>query len=219
MESSVFPGLPALPGLVWGFGSRREEPTVDLAVTEVRQIHGSDVVCADELAPGLLELDADGLWVSRTGRAAAIRTADCVPVLIAGISPEGARWAAAVHAGWRGTVAEIVGVAVREAVRHGVAAHHLRAMIGPSIGPCCYEVGTEVTDAFTNLNLNILRREGRPHVDLRYANRELLLRAGMPAASIADFGPCTQCASDRYFSFRAEPGEPGRQKSWVGWVS
>jgi YfiH family protein len=217
-------GWDSIEGLVCGFGSRTIEapPATRLLRT---QVHGKDVVDAgvDETHLGReagdghtrVEAGADALVCTRPGIVAGVRTADCVPILL--VAPQ-RRWAAAVHAGWRGTIADIAGEAVRAAEKAGVRASGILAALGPSIGSCCYEVSEELGNQFEAAGLPVLRRVGRkPHLDLRDANHVLLERAGVPRANIQNVGPCTRCANDRYHSFRAEPESKGRQISWIGW--
>ncbi len=200
-----------IAGLVCGFGGRRRGGP---PATEVAQVHGARLVRADELGAGAPPASADGLTVTAAGGVVAVRTADCVPILL--VAAAGG-WAAAVHAGWRGTVANIAAEAVAEAGRAGFPASVLLAALGPSIGPCCYEVGEEVAEFFELRGLPVARGEGKPHVDLREANAHLLSAAGVPAGAIQVCGPCTRCSPDRYYSYRANPGELGRQRSWIGW--
>lgn len=218
-------GWDTIDGLRCGFGSRTllAPPATRLLRT---QVHGRDVADA-AVAEGELgcdagdryprvEVDADALVAERAGIVAGVRTADCVPILL--VAPQ-QKWAAAVHAGWRGTIADIAGEAVRAAERAAVRPSGVLAALGPSIGSCCYEVSLELGEEFERAGLPVLRRVGtKPHLDLRGANHVLLERAGVPRANIQNVGPCTRCASDRYHSFRAEPGSTGRQVSWIGWA-
>ncbi len=202
-------------GLVAGFGNRILQAPVP--VVRLRQVHGNQVISVDGLAPGLhAEIEADALVVHR-GAVAAVATADCVPILL--VDPRGG-WAAAVHAGWRGTVADVVSATVAAARAEGIAARDLHAALGPSIGPCCYEVGQEVASAFGDRGLSVIRArgEGRFYVDLRGCNRSLLSSAGLLPARIRAYGPCTRCRSDLYHSYRSDRGGAGRQWSWIGWV-
>lgn len=221
-ESVNRAGTAALPhewrrweGFVGGFGDRFLEAPVP--VVRLRQVHGSRVFCVDGLVPGLhAGIEADALVVHR-GAVAAVATADCVPILL--VDPLSG-WAAAVHAGWRGTVAGVVSAAVAAARADGIAARDLHAALGPSIGPCCYEVGPEVADAFGQRGFSVIRaRAGeRFYVDLRGCNRSLLSSAGLLPARIRACGPCTRCRSDLYHSYRSDRDGAGRQWSWVGWA-
>jgi YfiH family protein len=160
---------------------------------------------------------ADGLTTSLQGVFLAVLTADCVPVLLA--DPR-RRAVAAIHAGWRGTVASIVEKGVRQMQEtYGSAPGDLIAAIGPSIGPCCYEVGEEVTTRF---------HEAFPYADdlfegrnlnLWAANHRQLESAGLRPANVALLGRCTSC--DRtdgrrtFFSHRTENGVTGRMMSAI----
>jgi polyphenol oxidase len=211
--------------LVCGFGDRLAQPPPHTLLL-ARQAHGARIVdgwndgalSAVDARDGLRRIDevADAIVSRRPGVVVGVRTADCVPVLL--VAPK-ARWAAAVHAGWRGTLAGIVREAVASARAAGVAAAQLQAALGPSIGPCCYEVSAELAGDFSRAGLapsgDALGT--RPHLDLRDSNRILLEQSGVPAANIQLVGPCTRCAHDRYHSFRAEPESGGRQVSWIGW--
>jgi len=211
-------GWDRIRGLVCGFGGRTTGQPPSTATT-VEQVHGARVIIADQLAPGPSSERADGLVVTTPGRSAAIRTADCVPILLVADSGSAScHWAAVVHAGWRGTVAGIAAVAVDQAAAAGYEPASLRAALGPAIGPCCYEVGEEVARRFQERSLPVVERTGKPHVDLRAVNETVLLRRGLRPERIQVCGPCTRCRSDLYHSYRAHPSQSGRQLSWVGWA-
>lgn len=190
-------------------------PGVDLVT--MRQVHGSAVV---RVAERVERIDAvDGLYTDRAGIALGVMTADCVPILM--VAPE-ARVAIAVHAGWRGTLAGIAAVAVATVQGElDVSPRSLQVALGPSIGQCCYEVdasiGEQLESRWGPLGEAWQRREGKGQLDLRAANRQILIAAGVPAAAIDVIGPCTACQMTRYFSHRASAGLAGRQLSVVGW--
>ena len=212
----LFGAWPEQKGLVAGFGGQHQDFDAAEFVT-VKQVHGTRVLDANGLAPGFHEsVEADALVVSQNGRIVAVRTADCVPILLV------ARrqcWAAAVHAGWRGTLAGIVGEAVLAAREAGVAAGELGAAIGPAIGPCCYEVGEDVAGQFEDHGHEVVRVAGRPVLDLSQINRSLLVKAGLNPENVRVHGPCTRCHADRFYSYRADSSETGRQLSWIGFVA
>ncbi len=144
----------------------------------------------------------------------AVRTADCIPVLLA---DERRRAVAAVHAGWRGTAAGIAGRAA-DAMREqfGSEAGDLHAAIGPGIGECCYEVGPEVAAVFGRGEAaNDIVAE-RVHIDLAAENRRQLLEAGVTAERIYASNLCTQCLSDDFHSFRRDREASGRLFSFAG---
>ena len=151
-----------------------------------------------------------------------VKTADCVPVLI-GDPATGAF--AAVHAGWRGTLASIVTHALeRMAQEYGARAQDLRVAIGPAAGACCYEVGSEVIDAFQERfpdseELFTPTREGHARVDLVKANRDQLVSMGVVAERIHTSPLCTMCRTDLFFSYRREKrvqGKVGRLMAVIG---
>jgi polyphenol oxidase len=197
--------LDAIPWLVHGFGTRWSDiPGLFANLATLKQIHSADCRAAEgrtgELGRG------DGLLEDTPGAVVAVKTADCVPVLLV---DERRRAVAAVHAGWRGTAAGIVRraiAAMRE--RFGTAAADLDAAIGPAIGPCCYEVGPEVAAQFG--------REGRVHLDLESENRRQLLDAGMAAGRIYAASLCTMCQAGEFHSFRRDRESAGRQYTFAG---
>ena len=221
------------PGFSWGFGGREPDPPSGLLTA--RQVHGRRVVelpaaaAGTARAPGGHEIAADGL-VSRGGSIVAVRTADCVPLLmladVPGEAGDEARtavdnrpWAAAVHAGWRGSLAGIVDAAVEHALASGYQASALRVLLGPSVGPCCYEVSAELVERFSSAGMgSTTTAAGRPALDLRAITTARLVAMGASAARIESTGPCTCCHAEDYYSVRADRGEQGRQLSWIGWA-
>jgi len=179
-----------------------------LALAE--QVHGASVV---QGTPSVVP-EADGLWTDTPGHWVGIRTADCVPLLLADAA--GTR-VAAVHSGWRGTEARIAARAVEVLARSGSGADQLRAAIGPCIGPCCYEVSEELAGRFEALFGNgVVSRPGpRPHLDLRRAVRLTLVSAGMSDGSIEDVPGCTACDAGAFFSHRRDKGRTGRHLAFV----
>ncbi|MFQ5477103.1 MAG: polyphenol oxidase family protein [Candidatus Binatia bacterium] len=207
------------PGLSCGFGGRGGGAPPACVVA--RQVHGNRVLPADVFARGDGGLECDGLSLRSRGVVVAVRTADCVPVLFYARRCHGSSeelWAAAVHAGWRGTLSGVVERAVEVAERAGFEAGDLRAALGPSIRSCCYEVNGELAARFTEAGLSTSRLGRRWLLDLARINRDLLLRAGLNPDAVQICGPCTRCRHDLYHSYRANPSENDRQLSWVGWV-
>ncbi len=199
------PELDAIAWLVHGFGTRGSDiPALFGNLATLKQIHSAECMTAGG-RPGELGR-GDALLEDTPGAVVAVKTADCVPILLV---DERRRAVAAVHAGWRGTAAGIVRRAVaalRE--RFGTAAEDLRAAIGPAIGPCCYEVGPEVAAQFG--------REGRIHLDLAAENRRQLLEAGVRAERVYGADLCTMCHPEELHSFRRDKEAAGRLYSFVG---
>lgn len=166
---------------------------------------------------------ADVLVSDDPSIAIAVRAADCVPLLIAD-SRSGA--VAAVHAGWRGTAARAASAAVETLIAEfGASSGNLVAALGPSIGACCYEVGSELVDAFAAAGhpRHLVDRwfmalppprgsRGRSplHLDLASANRDQLMLSGIPETNIHVSGLCTAMHLDLLTSFRAERDRAGR---------
>jgi polyphenol oxidase len=179
-----------------------------------RQVHGARVALVGEsTTPERVgETEADALVSQVPGVVLGIYTADCVPVLLS----DGEGRVAAVHAGWRGTVAGVAAAAVEALVSIGARRERLRAALGPSICVRCFEVGDEVADAFAPLvPPSVLRDAKKPHVDLWEANRALLVAAGVAADHIDAAPPCTMCEPERFFSFRRDGAGIGQQLSFV----
>ena len=145
-----------------------------------------------------------------------IETADCLPILI--VDPRRLT-VAAVHAGWRGTARGVAARTVEALVAGGSDPEDLRAALGPCIGPCCYEVGEELREAFGPAGAAFLRPgpRGRPHLDLRAASLEQLVAAGLRPARIHHVGDCTACRADLYYSYRRDGPGVGRMINFVGW--
>jgi YfiH family protein len=171
------------------------------------QVHRADVVVHDGpqepspyVEPGTAPEEVDGHVVRRPGLAPLVLTADCLPVALAG--PGGV---AMLHCGWRGLAA---GILARGASMVEASA----AAIGPGIGPCCYEVGAEVLEAFADLGDGIA--DGRM-LDLPEIARRLLARAGVEQVESA--GLCTFCEPELFFSHRRDHGRTGRMGS-LAWI-
>ena len=188
------------------------------------QVHDRGVISlhGSENASVVARTAADALVSSTPGSGCGVRTADCVPILI-GDPVTGAF--AAVHAGWRGTLATAVIAGVeRLAKEYDARPEDLRAAIGASAGPCCYEVGSEVIEAFSSKfvdgeKLFTPTRDGHARVDLLKANRDQLISTGVKPERIHIAPLCTMCRTDLFFSYRREKsvhGKVGRLMAVVG---
>jgi len=210
----------------------------DLALVALRQFH-SDVVHVFDTAPAD-PCRGDASVTTRPGLLLGVQTADCVPILL--VDPR-KRVVAVVHAGWRGTLQRIVLKAIgKMQMVFATKPADLLAALGPAIGGCCYEVGTEVSSAFLAQFPNAaewfdeLRTGDEPnplqwlsmmppghqpppksvHLDLREANRAQLLAAGLSAKNIFVSDLCTACRKDLLFSYRKEGARSGRLLSVIG---
>jgi polyphenol oxidase len=181
-------------------------------IAVAHQVHGRRVLraasAAEAAAMRAARPDADAIVTAGAGVAAAVRTADCTPVLV---WDRRRRVGAAVHAGWRGTAAGAAGAAVAALVRdYGSDPAELAAAIGPCIGPCHYQVDEPVIAAMEAAlgprAGEVLDPDGPGHarLNLSRANRIILELAGVPAASIDEAGTCTYCHAELFFSYRRE---------------
>jgi YfiH family protein len=173
------------------------------------QVHGNRLLHANG-TPHDPTAEADAILASTPGLAPAVKTADCVPILLA---DELTGQVAAVHAGWRGTSTAIVTHAVEALVAGGARRESIVAAVGPAIGRCCYEVSPELAASFL-ADHGAAVVEGR-RLDLPEANRLLLIRAGMLPDRIDMLGRCTSCEPDLFFSHRRDAGRTGRHLSFV----
>ena len=207
--------IPALEAFSWlehGFGTKgsKDWPPEDERAT-VKQIHSTRVAVAVET--GILG-EGDALVTAAAGLWVAVKTADCIPVLL--VDPV-RRVVAAVHAGWRGTAGNIV----RSTIDTMVSDFHsapgdLWAAIGPGIRKCCYEVSSDVALQFARwlpvdgLNGTML--------DLTEVNRRQLIEAGLPEGQVVgpvDVEWCTRCETERLHSFRRDKESSGRMLSAI----
>jgi hypothetical protein len=212
--------------------------TPNLSLITLKQFH-SDVIHVFDTAPAE-PCKGDASITNRPGLLLAVQTADCVPILL--VDPQ-KRAIAAIHAGWRGTLARIVTKTIGIMHMHfDTKPADLLAAIGPSIGPCCYEVGTEVATQFLSqfpdaptyfdefrtgdepnpvqwLNMMPPGHQPPPKgvlLDLRKANRSQLETAGLRPQNIHTINLCTACRPDLLFSYRKEGPRTGRLMSVIG---
>src|SRR5262244_3908326 len=155
----------------------------DGRIITMKQVHGDHIVEVEET--NIKEAgEADGMVTKKPEAFLSVLTADCVPILL--VAPQ-FKIVAAVHAGWRGTLAGIAGKVTRQLKdRHGVATDEIQAALGPSIGSCCYEVKSDVTEPLREkwgslAEPSIEHRAGKSFVDLRRLNRAILEDAGVSA--------------------------------------
>ena len=183
------------------------------AIRTVSQVHESDVYTLCDPEAPRPEKSYDAVVSNVPGAALAILTADCAPILL--YDPV-SRAAASVHAGWAGTVKEVAASAVRRMTEvFGAAPRDIKAAIGPSIGPCCYEVGEKVMTPLRDEHSDWREftetvSPGHWYLDLWEANRHVLLSAGLKSENIAVMGLCTMCNPDKFYSHRGSGGKAGR---------
>lgn len=199
---SVTPGRSSAP-------RSRHRSRAATVMVSVKQVHGTDALVVDQPVEqgDSFEGGWDALVTDRPGVMITVRTADCVPVLL---HDPVRRVVAAVHAGWRGAVAGIVPKTVALLVsRFGAAADRLRMAIGPSAGPCCYEVDEPVLarlrEVFPEWRSVVEPVDAqKAHLDLRAFVRRQALADGLHAERIVTVNACTICHPDLFFSYRRE---------------
>lgn len=181
--------------------------------TSLRQVHGGTAL---QLSDAASSSEGDALVSSWPEGPVAVYMADCTPVLLASAT---GTVVAAIHSGWRGTEANVVGSAIAAMADLGVGPADIVAAIGPAARKCCYEVGDEVVERLEQIAPSASRddREGwlaqgpaRAHVDLAVVIRRQLRAAGVLADAIEDCGLCTICRPDLFFSYRRDGVEGGR---------
>ncbi|MDQ6958622.1 MAG: peptidoglycan editing factor PgeF [Mariprofundaceae bacterium] len=178
------------------------------------QVHGAGVlVCRNS---GDQHQDQADILIGVDGAAIAVRVADCVPVLLA--DPE-AGVIAAVHAGWRGTVAQATIHAVKAMVRHGAKPEQIFACIGPCIGPCCFEIDTNTANNLSRCcdgaHRFIHHVDNETYADLAGINARQLRCAGITQAHIERISECTCCDEQRFYSWRRDGKMAGRHLAVV----
>jgi YfiH family protein len=229
-DFTTVPAVSRFARLVHGFGRRAPGPGPESRdATErraaaalgasgrlllLRQVHGARVV----VAPWTGRPEADAAVAGEPGLLVGIQTADCLPVLVV---DHVRRLVAAAHAGWRGTAKGVARAAVQALVARGSRPGDLVAALGPGIGPCCYEVGEELRDAFGPDGASFFRpgTNGRPRLDVRSANVRQLTQAGLAPAAIHHLADCTSCRPDLYHSYRRDGPAAGRMISFIGFSS
>lgn len=179
----------------------------------LRQVHSTEVIVIDRIAD-FSDVEADALVTRLTDVAIGIFTADCLPILLADSHRS---VIAAIHAGWRGLLAGIVSATIEKMSESGAFAPEIHAVIAPTIGKCCFEVGEEVAAIFHDYGYDdfIDRNFDKPHIDLPAIAQRQLLDGNLNADNIKVSGICTKCNPDRFFSARAYGIKSGRNYSFI----
>jgi YfiH family protein len=192
----------------------------DLRIVTMKQMHGEQIIEVKDKA--LKEAgEGDAMVTEERELFLGVLTADCVPILF---TVRGRRLVAVAHAGWRGTLAGVVPKMIHYLKdRYEVDPGSIEAALGPAIGPCCYEIGADVSGPLVRKWGGLAGRclqssDGKQFLDLRELNHLLLQDAGLPPEQIFSVGPCTCCEAGDFFSYRREKKETGRQISFIGWL-
>ena len=201
-------GVLAVPAPAWASLARAFDVPLD-SLVRMHQVHCADVFQADTANRGSWP-EADIGVTDDPAVALSVRTADCVPILLA--DRRGGA-VAAIHAGWKGTAAGAAIVAVQSLTsRYGTKPEDVIAAVGPSIGPCCYEVGSELAGHFSSHPEAPawFSQDERPHLDLWRASRDQLARAGVPMSHIHVCALCTFDHPALFHSYRRDGKSAGR---------
>jgi YfiH family protein len=192
----------------------------DLRIVTMRQVHGNHIL--DIRDKHLKEAsEADGMVSGEREIFLGVLTADCVPILF---NVPDKKLVAGLHAGWRGTLAGITTKMVNHLrERFDVEPASVEVAMGPAIGPCCYEIGTDVSNSIVQkwggtAKKTLQLRDGKSYLDLRQLNRLQLEEAGVPSEKTYQIGPCTSCAANDFFSYRRQKKKNGLQISFIGWL-
>lgn len=193
----------------------------DLVMSE--QVHKAGVVWVDKShrgrgaeGPTTALPGMDGLLTESRHVVLGMGFADCVPIFLADAKR---RYVGALHAGWRGTILGVQIEALRMIEEHWGTLKDLRVGIGPSIGPCCYEVDETVYQAVVGrLGHDRTLKAARPghwQLDLWQTNKLIIENAGVPTENINIAGQCTSCQADEFFSHRRDRGRTGRMGGYI----
>lgn len=221
------------PRALQSFGSSEDEPSPDVQdnlarlgaqagfdverLYRVRQIHSDRLVVVEEAADPneISTVEADALVTAAPGHVIAVQTADCVPVLL---FDQRRKVVGVAHCGWRGLVRGVLDRTISVMANYyGGRPVDLLAVIGPSIGACCFEVAPEVAKRFAGWEAVIpAPDDGQPRVDLRAATTRILVGLGLTKESIVACDLCTRCRSDLFFSYRGLGAGTGRHLNFIG---
>jgi len=204
----------AVVGRLFGFEAKR--------LLTINQVHGDDVLVIDKPVKNISDMSktsADAIITNQYGVAIGVMTADCVPIILVDTVK---KVIGMVHAGWKGTVKGVIPRTLEKMVKQfGSDKKAILAAIGPSIGQCCYEVDRSVVKEFgvtgsDSGDNEFIKKEGDGwRIDLKRANLNQLLSAGILEKNISMESICTSCRNDLFFSYRADGKKTGRQLNFI----
>ncbi|MDQ6968444.1 MAG: peptidoglycan editing factor PgeF [Mariprofundaceae bacterium] len=180
-----------------------------------QQVHGTDYLLCD--GEGVQHThQADILITCTAGCSVAVRTADCLPILL--IDPNSGV-VAAVHAGWRGTAKNIADIAIQQMKKFGANPEHILACLGPSIATCCFEVdmdtGKQLSQSHPDAHLHIHHKNHKAWPNIQAINALQLQSSGIQPDNMAFMTLCTSCLPARFYSYRRDGIQSGRQLAIV----
>lgn len=207
------PLLEKIPGIRHGFGTR-SDPRPENVVT-VQQVHGVKILETVSVPDGEPE-GYDIVLTDLPGLAVAVKTADCLPILM--VEPK-ARLVAAVHAGWKGTLARVSQAAIQRIVERGGRSENLVCAMGPNMTAGCLEVEADVVQDFEKefAGWPVLKRisETKWLLDVALTNCLQLRETGIPEHCIDRIDLCTHCRPDLFWSYRRDGEKAGRMVSFI----
>ncbi len=176
-----------------------------------KQVHGHRVQYCK--SPGELA-DTDAIISNSENVVLSIQVADCIPLFIL---DKNSKMVGLVHAGWKGTAKGIVSKTIHEIKIHNESQNNIMVLIGPSIKQCCFEIGPEVADEFSNDYL-VQGSGDRSFLDLQGVVKKQLMNVGIKNENIIDLDECTCCQPKKYYSYRRDGKQAGRMIAVCGWV-
>lgn len=209
------PLLTKLDRTMHGFATKPDTEFPEPVITS-KQVHGVEIHIAQGNEKNLDGFDI--IMTEKPGVSVAIRTADCLPVLL--VEPE-RRIVAAVHAGWRGTLARVSEKAVKKILSLGGHADRILAVMGPSMGKDCYEVEADVANPFRQKFPDWWTEILTPVSHTKWllnvpeTNRLQLLAAGLRPENIDHIDLCTHCREDLFHSYRRDGEAAGRMVNFI----
>lgn len=218
MNILTSPLMEVLPHVFHGFGMRSEE--VPAGIVFPKQVHGDHIEVLKEPVPEAWHREADAVLTHCPFLPIGVKTADCLPILMADRKGKGV---GAIHAGWKGVALGILPKAIRQFSLHfGVEPEEMVLAVGPAIGGCCLEVDAPVRDLFLNLGQEaywkVYARPGRPGhwwLDLKAIVQEQALGEGVRRENVDILPYCTCCEKDYFYSYRREGLAAGRQMNYI----
>ena len=218
MKFLTSPLLERFPHIFHGFGMRSEESAEGIHFP--KQVHGNRVVILRDPVPALWQEEADAVLTSSPSLPIGIRTADCLPILMA---DPGGRGVGAVHAGWKGMALGMLPKAIQQFCEEfGTAPEEMILAVGPGIGSCCLEVDEPVRAYFIEQkregDWETCVRPGRPGhwwLDLKMMVQNQALREGVKRENIDILPYCTCCEKSYFYSYRREGLAAGRQVNYI----
>ncbi|WP_300278250.1 peptidoglycan editing factor PgeF [Peptacetobacter sp.] len=175
-------------------------------ITNSNQIHSDIIRIITNDNVGKVE-NGDAMITNLANTPLIIYTADCVPIVLI---DKNKKVVANIHAGWRGTYSKIVEKTIKSMLnKFGSNIDDIHCIIGPAIGPCCYEVSKELVDKFNTIITNndckfYIMKEDKFYIDLTEVNTYLLKKCGIKKENINNLRICTSCQNDSFYSYRKD---------------